>query len=176
MLQIALFASLAAAASSAPVPVRVQISPAFRHATPSTFVSFNLDWHLDSEEWPAWRGCSVMNMSLTEPNLVFLAKSLSPAVLRVGGSQGDLVVYDVPGAPCPPNTTFCLTQARWKEINDFAAATGNKVAFGLNAMAGRLNKTCPLCPWDSTNARAFLAASHAAGITPYALEFGNERA
>jgi hypothetical protein len=154
----------------------VQISPAFRHATPSTFVSFNLDWHLDSEEWPAWRGCSVMNMSLTEPNLVFLAKSLSPAVLRVGGSQGDLVVYDVPGAPCPPNTTFCLTQARWKEINDFAAATGNKVAFGLNAMAGRLNKTCPLCPWDSTNARAFLAASHAAGITPYALEFGNERA
>jgi len=95
-------------------------------------------------------------------------------VLRVGGSEGDMVVYDVPGAPCPPNTTFCLTQERWKAINDFAAATGNKVAFGLNAMAGRENKTCKACPWDPTNAAAFLTASHAAGITPYALEFGNE--
>jgi hypothetical protein len=112
-------------------------------------------------------------MSLTEPNLVFLAQSLSPAVLRVGGSEGDEVIYETPGVPCPPNTSFCLTAQRWIEINQFAQATGNKLAFGLNAMAGRENKTCPLCPWDPTNAAAFLAASKAAGITPFAFEFGN---
>jgi heparanase 1 len=144
---------------------------------PATYVSFNLDWHYDGEEYPAWRGCSVANMSLSEPNLVFLAKSLAPAVLRVGGSEGDLVVYETPTSPCPPDpnrTLFCLTMARWAEINAFAAATGNKVAFGLNAMSGRTNKTCPHCPWDPTNAIDFLKYSQAQGITPAFFEFGNE--
>lgn len=177
MSTFAFFFLLAPLTAAAPTPVRVSLSPAYNRApVPSTYVSFNLDWHLDAEEWPAWKGCSVMNMSLTEPNLVFLAKSLSPAVLRVGGSEGDEVVYETPGVPCPPNTTFCLTQARWAEINAFAASTGNRVAFGLNAMAGRQNRSCKECPWDPTNARAFLAASRASGITPYALEFGNELA
>jgi heparanase 1 len=116
-----------------------------------------------------------MNMSLTEPNLLFLARSLSPAVLRIGGSQGDLVVYETPNSPCPPNTTFCLTMARWAEINEFAAATDLHIAFGLNAMAGRLNKTCPLCPWDSTNTADFLAYTAAQNWTTLKyLEFGNE--
>ena len=181
---LALIAARASALQRAvvPIPARaselqravdVHIGAAFDHVVPSTYASFNLDYHYDGEEYPAWKGCSVINMSLTEPNLVYLAKSLSPAVLRVGGSEGDMVFYETPGAPCPPNTTFCLTFARWGEINAFAEATGNKVAFGLNAMAGRLNKTCPLCPWDPTNTAAFLAASKAAGITPYAFEFGN---
>ncbi len=114
-------------------------------------------------------------MSLNEPNLLFLAKSLSPAVLRIGGSEGDLVVYETPGKPCPPNTTFCLTMARWEEINDFAAATNLDIAFGLNAMAGRLNKTCPTCPWDSSNTADFLTYTATKNwSTLKYLEFGNE--
>lgn len=174
--------SLAGASSAPPAapPVRsVLATVGARNALvqPSTYVSFNLDWHYDGEEWPSWRGCSVANMSLTEPNLVFLAKSLAPAVLRVGGSEGDLVVYETPSSPCPPDpnrTLFCLTMARWAEINAFAAATGNKVAFGLNAMSGRTNKTCPHCPWDPNNARDFLQYSQAQGIAPAFFEFGNE--
>ena len=114
-------------------------------------------------------------MSLTEPNLLFLAKSLSPAVLRVGGSEGDLVVYETPGKPCPFNTTFCLTMARWAEINEFAAATNLDIAFGLNAMSGRLNKTCPTCPWDSSNTADFLTYTATKNwSTLKYLEFGNE--
>lgn len=174
-------AALSAAAASAAPPVRavaVTVGARSAHIMPPTYVSFNLDLHYDGEEYPAWKGCSVLNMSLDEPNLVFLARSLAPAVLRVGGSEGDLVFYETPSSPCPPDpnaTLFCLTMERWAAINAFAAATGNKVAYGLNAMAGR-NKTCHTCPWDPTNARDFLAHSAAQGIVPFAFEFGNELA
>ena len=141
---------------------------------PPTYISFNLDWHLDAEEWPAWRACSVLNMSLDEPNLNFLAKAMAPAILRVGGSQGDLVFYETPGMPCPFNTTFCLTMDRWAEITAFAARNDLTLAFGLNAMAGRLNKTCPKCPWDSANTDAFLSYTAAHKLPVSLFEFGNE--
>ena len=174
-----LFALLVAAVAAAPPVIDVSVSLGARSplVQPSTFLSFNLDYHFDAEEYPAWKGASIINMSLTEPNLLFLAKSLSPAVLRVGGSEGDLVFYETPTSPCPPDanhTKFCISMQRWAEINAFAATTGNKLAYGLNAMAGRLNKTCPHCPWDPTNTRDFLLYSKAQGITPYAFEFGNE--
>jgi heparanase 1 len=162
-----------AAARGALVDIAVNTSVVLNRI-PSTYVSFNLDWHLDAEEWPAWRGCSILNMSLDEPNLNFLAKALAPAVLRVGGSQGDLVFYELPGQPCPPNTTFCLTMDRWAEITAFAARNDLTLAFGLNAMAGRLNKTCSKCPWDPTNTDAFLAHTAAAKLPVGLFEFGNE--
>lgn len=183
--QLILLLGATSSAAALVSAVDVSVGAAFAdHSTPDTFVSFNLDYHYDDEEWPSWRGCSVVNMSLTEPNLIFLASQLAPAVLRVGGSEGDLVFYETPGSSCPTNLptnlTFCLNMTRWKAINDFASATGNKLAFGLNAMAGRSNGF-PFKPvnnrsWDSTNTRAFLEYSKAAGITPYAFEFGNELA
>jgi Glycosyl hydrolase family 79, N-terminal domain len=172
-----LFLSLAGAAAY-PVELTVDTS-VVRHRIPASYVSFNLDWHLDSEEWPSWKACSIMNMSLTEPNLIFLAKSLAPAVLRVGGSEGDLVIYETPGKPCPANTTFCLTMTRWAEIQTFVAATGLDLAFGLNAMAGRVNAsnpnaTCHTCSWDPTNTRDFLAYTAENNYKVKYLEFGNE--
>ena len=164
------------AAAGLTAVVNISVGQRYPLVQPSTYVSMNLDYHYDGEEWPSWKGCSVLNMSLNEPNLVFLARSLSPAVLRVGGSEGDMVMYETPTSPCPPDpnrTLFCLTMQRWREINAFAASTGNKVAYGLNALFGR-NKTCHSCPWDPTNARAFLEYAKAQSLTPYAFEFGNE--
>jgi len=154
------------------------------HRVAKEYLSFNLDWHYDGEEWPAWRAASVANMSLDEPNLAYLTAALAPAHLRVGGSEGDLVQYVLPSFPCalPPNqnaTTnpvpFCLNASRWEAINAFAAQANITIAFGLNAMQGRRS---PSAPMDTANLAAFLRATAAANIgahntLPY-LELGNE--
>jgi heparanase 1 len=165
---------LAATASGLPVTITVDTTKIL-NLLPPTYVSANLDWHYDAEEWPAWKGCSVINMSVTEPNLVYLASQFSPAVLRVGGSEGDDVIYATPSTPCPVNTSFCLSPTRWGEIGAFAQKTGMDIAFGLNALSGRQNKTCRRCPWDSTNTRDFLAnVVIPSGFIPKYAEFGNE--
>ena len=113
-----------------------------------------------------------------------MTAALAPAHLRVGGSEGDLVQYVLPGFPCalPPNQNatanpvpFCLNQTRWAAINAFAAQANVTLAFGLNAMQGRRSASAPM---DTANLAAFLRATAAAGIgahntLPF-LEFGNE--
>ena len=169
-----------------PVPLSISVSAGVApvHSVAPEYVSFNLDYHYDGEEWPSWRGASVLNMSLDEPNLKYLTAALAPAHLRVGGSEGDLVVYVLDGFPCalPPgqNVTtnpvpFCLDAQRWSDINAFARDAGISVAFGLNAMAGRVNAGSPM---NTSNIGAFLSATAAAGFnasnTLTFLEFGNE--
>ena len=187
-----LLASSAAAAAAPPVPLPVSVSSgaAPAHRTAREYVSYNLDLHYDGEEWPAWRAASYLNMSLAEPSLAYLAAALAaeaPSHLRLGGSEGDLAVYVLPGFPCalPPeqNATanpvpFCLDAGRWASLHAFAAAAGNtSIAFGLNAMRGR---AAPGARADLRNAAAFIAATAAAGYragpggTLAALEFGNE--
>jgi heparanase len=144
------------------------------HSVAPEYISFNFDWHLNTEEPPAWVNSSVLAINLTDPNLRTLTAALSPAHLRIGGSEGDNVTYAFGGAPCPANTSFCLTPARWAEIVEFASATGVSIAFGLNAMAGRPAGG----HWDPSSAAAFLAACAAANLTApgtlFAFEFGNE--
>ena len=156
-------------ALAAPVAVSISSGSPPVHRVAPEYVSFNLDWHFDDEEWPAWRGASVMNMSLTEPNLAFLTAALAPAHLRVGGSEGDLVVYVLPGYPCAipaeQNSTanpvpFCLNATRWAQIHIFAAQAGVTLAFGLNAMAGRRSASARM---NTSNLAAFIAATAAAG-------------
>jgi hypothetical protein len=55
------------------------------------YISFNFDWHLNSEEPPAWYNSSVLVINLTNPKLIYLASQLSPGHLRVGGSEEDVV-------------------------------------------------------------------------------------
>ena len=51
--------------------------------TSDGYVSFNFDWHLNSEESPAWYNSSVLVLDLKNPQLVYLASQLSPGHLRV---------------------------------------------------------------------------------------------
>ena len=179
-----LAALLACASAQTKLSVSISAgSPPVNYVAPE-YLSFNLDWHYDGEEWPAWRASSVANMSLSEPNLKYLTAALAPAHLRVGGSEGDLVQYVLPGFPCalPPNQNatanpvpFCLDASRWAAVNAFAAEAKITLAFGLNAMQGRRNASAPM---DTANLAAFLRATAAAGVgahntLPF-LELGNE--
>lgn len=137
------------------------------------YVSFNVDWHLNSEEFPAWVNCSILNIDLSNPDLKTLAKTLSPAHLRMGGSEGDLVIFEPREGPaCPPNTSFCFTADRWDQWCDWAQEQQLTIAYGLNSMLGRNSSTSPM---NISNLELFLkyTASRPCASLSH-LEFGNE--
>lgn len=132
---------LSCIAAAAQIKTSVTVG-SFQHETLPEYVSFNLDVHDKSEEYPAWVNSSAINgVDFKDPDLVFLASQLAPAVLRIGGSEEDITVYALePGIECEPVPhvgNFCLTADRWQEITDFGATTGARISFGLNAMYGR---------------------------------------
>ena len=114
------------------VNVSVETDRALAFTTPS-LVSFNLDWHKNSEEPPAWsRNTSANDVDLQSPSLRAAAAALSPANLRVGGTEGDHIVYDIAGDGCGPSTgapqpvdpAFCFSMTRWRELVTFAVDCG----------------------------------------------------
>ena len=154
---------------------------------PESFLSFNFDWNLNRTKNDAWTDASFgWTLDLQNPRLRALAKALSPANLRIGGSDADAAVYnqEFPGGiECPPDVLkgkVCLTPARWDETIAFADATGLRIAFTLNMMAGRCGK--PSCghtgtgPWDPSNARALLTytAKKYPDFSQHGFELGNE--
>jgi heparanase 1 len=179
--------------SVTPLQVTLNVSEVVNEVSP-LYVSANLDWHTDAEEPPFWVNGSAMVIDLENQNLKALAAAFSPAHLRVGGSEGDCILYEITGGDCArlqtetqdfclnnsiqfPNA-FCLQMTRWEQILSFAQDSGMHIAFGLNAMLGRNGSAGP-GPFDSSNAIAFMeyiyarnsSASFARTLT---FEFGNE--
>ena len=178
--------------------------------TSDRFVSFNFDFHLCAVEQPGvpshscnWHNASALNVDL--PRLLPLAASLSPygtALLRIGGSPADSMVYDVGSGPRPvlkrhssdgignftttcPSGPYCLTMARWDELNMWALEAGVRIVFGLNALsagmtAGFEGKGAVISgvPWDSSNVRALLQYTKQQGWFEkgalWGFELGNE--
>ena len=81
----------------------------------------------------------VVPFDFSRPELIKLTKALAPAYFRVGGSEADLVAYDVPGnEPAPDKKGFesRLSVARWDALNEFVRATHTELVFTLNAGPG----------------------------------------
>ena len=119
---------------------------------------------------------SVVTIDLQNKRLRALAAALSPAYLRVGGSEGDNAVYDIPAGTCATakaDPAFCLSAARWEELTSFCADTGLDLAFGINIMYGR--GADGKGPWDPSNMRALLEYTAAHNITVGGFEMGNEK-
>jgi heparanase 1 len=194
----ALLASLAAAAAAAAAPLPLSISVDVSrvvHEVSPRFVSANFDWHTDAEETPAWVNASAMKIDLANADLRALAAAFAPAHLRIGGSEGDCIVYEISGGDCAAHPmeagtfcynnsdgsgfpgAFCLSTQRWDALVEFASAAGLHIAFGLNAMLGRNGN--PKTPLDTSNIRALLQRVHsnnasAAFARTIDFELGNE--
>jgi hypothetical protein len=146
-------------------------------------------WRSDDKTFGAkWGSSSALTIDLTSPVLRAAAKALAPAVLRLGGSPEDSVVFDPDGSSCTAgsggdgpfapyycsqvrNYTYdCLTGARWQELLAFAADTGLKIALGLNGCYGRSSANASM---DTSNAASLFSATAA---SPHAAEgfFGFE--
>jgi len=111
--------------------------------------------------------CPWVNASVLDADLSRLAKpmkTLGGVRFRIGGTQGDTVLFEDGKHLCKgfspsdqPASLFkggCLTQSRWNEIAQFCKENDCKIIYGLNALLGR----GPLLmqSWDSSNARAML--------------------
>jgi len=147
-------------------------------------------WRIDGSHGRQWGNQSALTIDLASPVLRAAAAALAPAILRIGGSPEDSVLFDADGSCAPmsggagpfapyfcsqvtPYSYDCLTRARWEALLEFAAATGLRVAFGLNGCVGRAG---PDAPMNRSNAEALFAATaaspHAAAL--WGFELSNE--
>ena len=163
-----------------------------------SYASFNFDWHCgasDAAEYnckaePGWNHSSVnFGLDLEDPHMIAAAKALAPGRLRIGGSQGDCICYDIPAGSCdaeikrhPPqphayacnSPAFVLNMTRWQQIVEWCEATGIQLVFGLNGDT-RSGYSSAL-DWQTNNTESFVKyvaqhnAKHIAGF-----EVGNEK-
>jgi heparanase 1 len=164
--------------------------------TTRKLVSFNFDWH-PPDEGPTWgQNASIVSLDLQNPRLKKLTAAMSPAYLRIGGSEADDAVFDFDNA-CKntrggsgiPDPAYCMTTSRWDEVLGFAKETGVDVAFTVNVMYGRNctvrckkqpcaggNTGYGTCsPWDPSNALALLKYTAQKGLHIGGFEVGNEK-
>jgi hypothetical protein len=121
--------------------------------TSKQFLSFTFDVS-------AWGAFESYN-NFSDPAFIAAARSFAPALLRIGGTGGDNLTYNMaggadpfplssaaPGASraghevaaattttsgIPPRT---MTARQWDAMNAFASAAGWQIVFGLNALKG----------------------------------------
>lgn len=145
-------------------------------------------WNVSS--LPFWGRSSYLALDLEDSRLLALAASLSPGILRLGGSPEDSILFDDDGScvagtggdgPAPdyycsqvkPYIYGCLTRARWFALLAFAASTNLSIVLGLNGCTGRMSADGAM---DVGNVRALLEATaaspHAASLV--GLELSNE--
>jgi heparanase 1 len=147
------------------------------------FLSFAVDssqvvgghWWSAGEEATGPVGAnSTTPFDFSRPVLRRLAAALAPAYLRIGGSEADVLWYDLGDTPVavPPEPyELVLTRAQWDSLNGFASDVGLDVLFTLNAGPGPRDAQKR---WQPDQARALIRYSRGKGFRVAGWELGNE--
>eukprot|EP00041_Stephanoeca_diplocostata_P017442 m.351427 g.351427 ORF g.351427 m.351427 type:complete len:608 (+) comp20700_c0_seq3:147-1970(+) len=167
-----------------PAPATEQITVTVQgdtvlHETIPEYASFDIDWwHNTTGSGGDWGNASILYVDLKSSRLRNLVAALEPSLMRIGGSQDNIVKYEVGGMSldeCNAPTKFrgtqvslCLTAERWLAVLEFYNATRAKMVFGVSYFTGTDGQ------WNSTNVEAFLRFTAAHGFVPYGLELGEE--
>ena len=95
---------------------------------------------------PTYLPLTALSLLPIQPNPIqpnpITGQAMSSSVLRIGGSEGDVLCYDVPdfNSTCADmNQTdplMCLPMKRYEQLLQFASDTGLNLVFGLNAVYG----------------------------------------
>ena len=103
-------------------------------------------------------------LNFTAPRMIHLAQGLKPAMLRVGGSSEDFLVFQKNQLnfqiDFPPTDKFSMTTEDWDAINQFTQLAGWDFIFGLNVLLRQ-----PDGNWDSSNAEDLFAYTMSKGYT-----------
>jgi len=123
------------------------------------FVSVTLDASGFDRAWSHVR-------PFNDTRLINIAKGLSPAFLRVGGTEADYLYYDLPGSSPSaardgdgPRPTHSVTKTMWDGVTGLAKAAGWSMVFGVSG----LNRTTDDV-WRPDSARSLLEYAKAQGI------------
>ncbi|CAG7829420.1 unnamed protein product [Allacma fusca] len=156
----------------------------------SKFLSFTIDSHGLAEGWK--------NIDLENKQLVYLAKNLHPAYLRIGGTDADIIQF-VPERPLdsfegtinevkyhhqscrtdalqdsdyrkPSNSTAYVPAKDILAIGSFIEKTKVELIYDLNVLLRTKNGR----KWDPTNARELMKFMSTSGIKVSGWELGNE--
>ena len=133
---------------TAPSPnVAVQLLPQRGAAVSPLSPAVTFDWWLrnDTHYGEKWANASCLTIDLEDPDLLTLARAYAPAILRLGGSPEDSIMYDVDGGCVPgsmpqPSPSYycsqvhpyvygCLTPTRWRQLLEFGNLVYNCYIF-----------------------------------------------
>ncbi|CAI8023721.1 Heparanase [Geodia barretti] len=126
------------------------------------FLSVTIDAGDISRNWSG--------ITFTAQRIINMARGLTPAMLRVGGTSGDFLIFNSSTEETVQRTNFTMTPQQWDEVNKFVETVGWDFVFGLNAL---LRTPYPNGSWDSDNARMLLSYSTSRNYTVQ-WELGNE--
>lgn len=130
------------------------------------FLSITIDAGNIRENWDA--------INFTMPRVINQAKGLTPAMLRVGGTSQDFLLFqDGRGGRQMHRTdsNFTMTTAQWDAVNEFVNTVEWDFIFGLNLL---LRHNWPNGSWDSSNAELLLDYTTSKGYVVN-WELGNGR-
>ena len=107
-------------------------------------------------------------INFTAPRIINMAKALAPAMLRVGGTYQDFLIFVEETTKLNQVSNFTMNTTQWDAVNMFVEAVGWDFIFGLNALL-RKNGA-----WDSTNAEELMTYTTSKGYKVN-WELGNGR-
>jgi heparanase 1 len=151
------------------------------HTVSERFLSFAVDlgqvagtvfWNPDAEEEEP--ESPVPPYDFSGPDLATLTAGLSPAWLRLGGTESDRLYYDLDGTapdPVPEVWRAPLTAEQFDGAAEFATALDLQILFTLNAGAGPRTDDGA---WDPTQARSLIDRAVSRDYPIGAWELGNE--
>lgn len=170
--------------SEEPYRVKVEIDTENPVATISPkYLSFSLDvssivggkwWDPDADGKELRSGSRNADLTdLENPKFNQLAKNLSPAYLRIGGSESDKIFYDLGNSKDYQNKNYesVLTKTRWDEVNAFAERNNLDLTFVLNSGPSSRNE---VGIWNSKNTEDLLRYSSEQNYRISDWELGNE--
>ena len=100
-------------------------------------------------------------INFTATRIINMAKALAPAMLRVGGTEGDFLLFeettDKNNQSINVYSNFTMNTSQWDAVNMFVEAAGWDFIFGLNVLL-RVNGS-----WNSTNAEELLTYTTSKG-------------
>lgn len=159
------------AISSCASSTKIRITSNIRQRIPDQFVSFTLD--------------SSQILSLTEdgfwsdPMAISLARDLSPAYLRIGGTKADFMNFNLTSSsstllenriPNIPDQTSINTTIL-HDIANFSNAVGWEVILGINDVSHRDRRSNA---WNPRHFKQLLKYTHEKNISIAGWELGNE--
>lgn len=130
-------------------------------------------WSPSGEVEPLFGNTRRTPFDFERPALRALTAPLSPAYLRIGGSEADRTFYDLSDEPKPPPAGYeeVLTRAHWDGVGGFAKDLGLDLMFTLNAGVGPRTADGQ---WSDEGAAKLIAYTRERDYPVKVWELGNE--